>query len=461
MLRRRGNGDRTGRDLLTGDLRQTVFFLALPVLGEQVLHFLVGFYDVFLAGHLSADVRTEATAAVGVAAYVGWLASMVFSTVGTGTAALVSRAWGADDRELANKVANRSVALGLLSGLVFVAFVVPTASLLVGFFGLTGTSAEIATRYLQLDAIGLFFSSLSMTIAAAFRGSGDMRTPMWVFSGVSVLNIIVSTVLVYGLGPIQPWGVDGIVAGTIVARISGGVFMLVCLIRGVDGLSLIWKELHFRGETARRILWIGVPAAAEGLVMWAGHAVFLRVISSLGPASFAAHIVGIRVEAITYLPAVAWGAAAATMVGQSLGAENRERAVHAGHEATWQCCLFGILITLWFTLGADGIYALMHGDPTVREIGVPAFRVVGLFQIPLILGIVYFAALRGAGETRAPLVITAVTTYLVRIPLGYYLGVTLEMGLMGAWMGMNMDMLARGLLATWRFTSRRWLETRV
>lgn len=453
-------GRRSGIDLLAGRLRPTVFRLALPVLGEQFLHFLVGFYDVFLAGNLAADVRTEATSAVGVAAYVGWLASMVFSTVGIGTTALVARSWGAGDRLRARDVTNRSIVLGFLVGTGFLLFILPGAPLLVNVFGLTGSTAEIAVRYLRLDALGLLFFCISLIVAAALRGSGDMRTPMWIFSFVNLLNIAVSTVLVYGLGFIRPWGVDGIVAGTVVARVAGGLLTLACLIRGTNGLTLVWEEMRLRGETTRHILRIGVPAAAEGLAMWVGHAVFLRVISDLGPASFAAHIIGIRVEAITYLPAVAWGHAAATMVGQSLGAGNRERAVEAGHEATFQCALFGILITLWFTLGAGGIYALMHQDSLVREIGVPAFRVVGLFQIPLILGIVYFASLRGAGETRMPLVITAFTTYLIRIPVGYLLGVTFEMGLMGAWMGMNLDMLARGLLAAWLFSSRRWLETR-
>lgn len=448
-------------ELLTGNLRTTVFFLALPVLGEQVLNFLVGFYDVYLAGHLSADVRTDATAAVGVAAYVGWLASMLFAVVGTGTAALISRAWGAGDHEQANRVANRSALLSIVSGLLFMLLIIPAAPPLVSFMGLKGNAAGIAVRYLRIDAIGLIFSSFSLVIAAAFRGCGDMKTPMWVFGSVSVLNVIVSTAFVQGWGALDPWGVDGIVAGTLAARVCGGLFILVLFLRGTSGLKLKLAQLRLRGETVRRILAIGIPSAVEGLVMWMGHAMFLRVISSIGETEFAAHIIGVRVEAITYLPAIAYGAAAATMVGQSLGAMDRERAVQAGHEAALQCSILGIFITLWFTLGAEWIYTMMHQDLAVRAVGIPAFRIVGLFQIPLILSIVYFAAIRGAGETRFPLIVAIFTTYLVRIPLGYICGVSLEMGLMGAWVGMNADMLVRGIVATLRFWSKRWVATRV
>lgn len=447
--------------LVTGPLRRTVFLLALPVLGEQLLNFLVGFYDVFLSGHLDPAIGTAATAAVGVAAYVGWLASMVFSLVATGTTALISRAWGSGDREQANIVANRSLLLGALTGLLFLILVVPLANPLVRLMGLTGISEQIAVRYVRLDAIGLWFAAISFVIAAALRGCGDMRTPLAIFGLVNVVNVIVSTWLVYGGGPVPALGVDGIVGGTIVARVTGGLLFLVFLLRGVKGLSLRLKELRLGGETVRRILRIGLPAAAEGIIMWVGHCIFLRVIADLGPAAFAAHIVGVRIEAITYLPAVAWGAAAATMVGQSLGADRRERAVQAGHEAARQCALFGVLITLWFTLGAEGIFRLMHQDPAVRAAGSFPFRIVGLFQLPLILSIVYFAALRGAGDTTFPLMVTSLTTYLIRIPIGYLCGVTLEMGLLGAWLGMNCDILIRGMLSTWRYWAGRWIHTKV
>lgn len=447
--------------LVSGPLRRTVFFLALPVLGEQLLNFLVGFFDVWLSGHLPGELRTDATAAVGVAAYSGWLATLIFSLVATGTTALISRAWGADDRAEANRIANRSVVLSMVMGILFLLLVLAGAHLMVVSMGLSGRAAEIGERFMRLDAVGLVFASISLVIAAALRGCGDMRTPMYVFGVVNVVNVICSTALVYGWGPLPMLGVDGIVSGTVIARISGGLIFLGCLWRGVKGLTFDSRELRFGGEIIWRILRIGAPAAAEGVVMWIGHVVFLRMISELGQTEFAAHIVGVRVEALTYLPAVAWGAAAATMVGQSLGAGKSERAYQAGHEAALQCTIFGLAITLWFTLGADSIYAMMHQDHSVQQVGSFPFRIVGLFQIPLILSIVYCSSLRGAGDTVFPLASAALTTYLVRLPIAYYCADVLNMGLMGAWMGMNIDMLARGILATWWFSSRRWMNKKV
>jgi MATE family, multidrug efflux pump len=447
--------------LLSGDVRKVVLTLALPVLLEQFLNFCVGFYDTLLAGHLASDVSEAATGAVGVSAYVGWLASMLFSLVAAGTTALVARARGGGDNELANRVANRSIAMAAIAGVGFLALIVPLAPSLAAALDLGPAAAPITIRYLRFDAIGLVFSSVSLVGAAALRGCGNMRTPMLILGGVSVLNVIVSTTLVYGLGPFPPLGVDGIVAGTVVARTSGGFAMLLPLWRGHSGLRLIAGELRLRGETVRRILAIGIPAAADGTIMWCGHFLFLGIIGRMGRTAFAAHVIGIRVEAITYLPAVAWGVAAATLVGQSLGAGDPERARQAGHTAVRQCCVLGVIITLVFVLGAEPIYRLMHNQPAVAAVGAPAFRLAGFFQIPLIIGIVYFSSMRGAGDTRFPMLVTLFSTFLLRIPLAYLFGVTFGWGLFGAWLGMCIDMLVRGISAAARFASGRWSAVRV
>lgn len=448
-------------DLQSRPIRGTVFLLALPVLGEQILNFLVGFFDVWLSGHLPEDVRTDATAAIGVSAYSSWLATLIFSLVGTGTTALISRAWGAGDRADANRIANRSVALSLVMGFIYLVFALATASYLATGMGLTGRAATIGERFLKLEATGLVFTSFSLVMAAALRGCGDMRTPMWIFGIVNLINVAFSFALVYGWGPFPSLGVDGIVIGTIIARVAGGFIFAVGLWRGVRGLKLIPHEVRPFGDISRRILRIGTPAGVEGLTIWIAHVLFLRIISGLGQTSFAAHIVGVRVEAISYLPAVAWGAAAATLVGQSLGAGNPQRAYEAGHEATLQASLFGMIMTLWFSLGAEQIYTLMHQDPAVREVGIFPFRIVGLFQIPLIIGIVYSSALRGAGDTVFPLASALLVTYGIRLPIAWYCTEHLHLGLLGAWMGMNMDMLTRGIMALWWYSRKKWLKTKV
>ena len=447
--------------ILTGSLRSTLLQLALPVLLEQFLSFCVGLYDTFLAGHLGEGVSDVATAAVGIGAYISWLATLLFSFVSAGTTALVARAQGRGDVPEAVRVTNQSFTLGLMVGALFAACIIPTAGIVVGFLLPTEEAAVIAARYLRIDAIGLIFSSLSYVGAAALRGSGNTRLPMLMFVVVAAVNVVASSTLVFGLGPVPEFGIDGIVFGTVIARMTGGLLMTIALIAGVSGLRLKLAELRKLDDIARRILNIGIPAALDGIAMWMGHYLFLKIVGSFGETAFAAHIVGIRVEALTYLPAVAWAAAAATMIGQSLGEGLHDRARRAGHEAVLQCGVLGVFITIAFYFGAGLIYHTMNNSEAVAAVGVPAFRMVALFQLPLIAAIVYAGGLRGAGDTRIPMWITLFTTLVVRLPAAWLFGVVLGGGLYGAWIGMCLDMLFRGVLLSVRFWRGGWERVRV
>ena len=451
-----------GSDLFGGPLGRTVLVLAWPVLCEQFLGFLVGLYDTWLSGRISE----VATGAIGLAAYVGWLASMLFGLVATGTTALVARHWGRGERDVANRVMNRSVAMAAVAGAVVYALIYVTAPWMAGLLEMRDQAGRIVVTYMRVDGVGHVATGVTLAAAAALRGTGNMRAPMLVLGLVSVLNVLVSTLLVFGLGPVSSWGIDGIVAGTLVARFAGGGLILAVLARGVSGLKLAGRELRVGGKTARRVLRIGGPAAVDGAVTWVGQFMFLMIIARLdaagrGGAVFAAHIVGVRLEGITYLPAVAWGAAAATLIGQSLGAGREERAVASGHEAARQCGLLSVIIGIVFFVFAPALFGLMHESSAVSQAGAVAFRVNAVFQLPLALAIIYTASLRGAGDSRFPLLANVTGVFCVRLPLAWWMGIELEGGLLGAWLAMCGDVTVRAVLLMWRYRRGDWVRTRI
>ncbi|MFQ5414609.1 MAG: MATE family efflux transporter [Phycisphaerae bacterium] len=455
--------DTLARSAITaGPIRRTLFVLALPVLGEQMLNFVVGLFDTVLAGRISP----AATSAVGFAAYVGWLASMLAMLVATGTTALVARHEGARDHDEANRFANQSLTLGCAVGMAVLALIFAIAPWLAKQQHMTGETYAITVHYLRMDAIGHAFMSITIVGSAALRGAGNMRTPMFVFAVVNAFNIVVSLSLVYGLGPLPPLGVSGIVGGTVSARTLGALIMIVVLARGRAGLRLRPRELMPDRRCVTRILRIGIPAAGDGAVMWAGHFMFLTIIASLavgeiGRAYYAAHMIAVRTEALTYLPAVAWGTAAATMIGQAIGAADPARARRVGHEAVFQCGCLAVLVAAAFYVGARGIYAVMSTDALVRTAGVGPFRILALLTPLLVVSIVYVHGLRGAGDTRYPLLITMAGTLVIRLVLGWLFGVHYQWGLLGAWMGMFCDMIWRAGAASIRYAGGRWLATAV
>jgi MATE family multidrug resistance protein len=442
-------------------LGRQLFWLAMPVLGEQLLILGVGQFDTFLAG----QIDKSATAAVGVASYVGWAATLLFSLVGVGTTSLVARAWGAGDRGTGNRIFNQAVPLALITGLLALGLIWNGASGLATIQNQTGKAHAICTNYLQLDALSHPFSALMLVGSAALRGAGDMRTPLQIMVVVNVANIIVSSCLVFGWG-IAPWGVNGIVGGTIFARILGGLLMLALLVRGLRGLRLHPRDLVFHWESVSRILKIGIPAMIDSGCTWMGHFAFLTIVSHLAPgnlgeAIFAAHIIGMQVEALTYLPAVAWGTAAATLVGQALGAGNISAARRIGHLAVMQCAVLTLAATIFYYVGANFVYQIMSRDTMVRDAGVPAMRFVAFFQFPVMMLIIYIFALRGAGDTRTPMLITIGCTVCVRVPVAYLCGIVLEGGLIGAWTGMVVDNSIRAVISTYRYSRGKWIHIKV
>ena len=258
----------------------------------------------------------------------------------------------------------------------------------------------------------------------------------------------------------------GIVLGTVISHICGAATITAILFTRRSRLHLTRPDLEFHRETIWRVLRIGGPAALGGLCTFVGHFAFLMVIARLSPsgfdgATFAAHVVGVRIEALSYLPVEAFGIAAATLVGQSLGAGQHARAQQAGHEAVRQCIGYAGLMTVIFFLFAQPIFTMMHADPAVAAAGVSAFRLMALYQIPNALLIIYVNALRGAGDTKFPLYCALLGNVLVRVSIGYLCGVYLEMGLLGAWIGMGADNLLRSFLITWRYVAGHWTGTRV
>jgi putative MATE family efflux protein len=451
------------REAITGgSIRKTLLVLALPVFGEQLLNSFVAVCDIFLAGQLSK----ETTAAVGLASYVEWLASMLFALVGTGTTALVARCVGAKDDEGANRFTNQSITLSVLIGVVIAAGLFALAPVFGRLQGMTGVTYDMTVKYLRIDAGALIFTSITLVGAAALRGAGDTRTPMKILGSVNVLNAAVSAALVFGVGPLPRLGFMGIVLGTVVGRVAGGLLMLAVLARGRGGLQIRWSALGLQKEPTRRVLRIGGPAASDGAVMWTAQFIFLMIIArlaagDLGTAYYAAHMIGVRLEAFTYLPATAWAAAAATMIGQNLGAHQPDRARRAGHEAALQCGLLSATVGVLFLIGANGIFTLMHKDPLVREVGVTPFRLVACFQPMLAISIVYVGALRGAGDTRFPLVATTLGQTLVRLPLAYLFGIVLHAGLFGAWAAMCTDFVVRGVIVATHFARGKWIKLQI
>ena len=448
--------------------------LSLPVLAEQLLNMLVGFADTWLAGNLL--VGEQYLAAMTLNAYLLWLLGSLVSVVSIGTTALTARFIGAGNRAVASHAMNQSLVLGVAFGTALVLLGYLWADNLVYAIGLEADAAPLAIQYIYilLPAIPIFM--LEQIAFAALRGAGDTVTGLAVMTVVNVINVLVSAGLVVGWGPLPALGWSGVAIGTATAYVAGGAIVLLLLMRGRAGLRIERRLLLPDWGMMRRLLRVGVPAGCDSAAVNLCQLWFLSIISQMGNLAAAAHGVAIRVEALAYLPGTAFQVAAATLAGQHLGARDERRAVRS----VVMACLAGTIVmtcagVAFYFLGEElaGLF-VSSAQEEVAVGAAPLLQIIAVAMPPFALLMVLSGALRGAGDTRWPLLVTFVGYLGVRIPLAYWLawetffvpGTQLEvqglgLGVRGAWFAMAADLTVRGVLIVGRFFHGGWKRIEV
>lgn len=446
------------------DVRRAIFHLAWPVFLENVLHTVTQIVGMIMVGHLGAAAIT----AVGLSFQPLWLVMGFFMGLGAGTTALVARFTGAGEPAGASRVAHQSLLLGAALAVVFVAGTIPFARPIVAFMGAEPDVVELGAVYLRYLMPGLGLMAVFTVLTAALRGAGDTRTPMWINTGVNFLNVALAWGLIYGHLGLPAMGVAGAGLAATVSRSLGTLVLAVMVLSGRTVIDLGFggrerNRTFFRVDPGvmTRIVRIGVPAALERVVNSLGMLFYARVVATLGTVAFAAHSLALNIESLSYMPGIALSVAATTLVGQNLGAGRPDRAEGSG----WECARLALwvmgLMGLVFFLFPAALLRLYTSDAAVITLGVVALRVVACIQLPEALGFVLSGALRGAGDTRSVLHITAFGVWVVRLGASLLLVSVLRMGLLGAWLAMALDWLVRAAYLIARFRRGRWKEVSV
>jgi putative MATE family efflux protein len=443
-----------------GTLRPFLY-LAAPVLGEQLLHMLVGQSDTILTGHFLRE--PEYLAAVNSMVYLLWLLTEVFVFVAVGATALIARFRGARQDADALTVCNQALLLGLVLAAVATITGLAAGERLATWMSLEGRAAELAAQYLRIVFPVIPFIMLQVVSIACLRGAGDTQTGMWAMVLVNVVNVALSWGLCLGVGPLPRWGWEGIAFGTACGHVVGGLFMLIALLRGRAGLRYEWRLLRPQFPWQWRILRIGIPGGLDMLAVLFCQLWFVKLVNELGPLSAAAHGVALRIESLAFSPGAACQVAAATLVGQYLGAGQPRRAVRAVLVALAVCGGFMTVMSGLFLWQADALVGLLvhSSQQQVVELGAPLLRTIALGLPPLAAMMMFTAALRGAGDTRWPLCFTLVGFLGVRIPLTYLWARPDMYGVQGAWYAMLADVICRCCLVSLRFWHGGWKRVRV
>ncbi len=439
-------------------LNRQLFELAWPSLIENLLQTMLGFVDLVFVGQLGPD----AIAGIGLGGQFMFLLQVLFMGLAVGNTALVARAVGARDKPEAERIAKQSLVLTLVLSIGIGAVGFFFSDTIVRMTGATDGVTAIGGGFLRIVSTFSVVLGVMFIGGGTLRGSGDTRTPMLITGFINVINIVLDYLLIFGNFGFPRLGPVGSAVATTIARVIGAGLILYVLFKRGSILKLSWRGgWGFHRDAIGRIINIGGPSAAEQLVMQLGLLVFSVLAVSLGTNDLAAQQIAFNISSFSFLPAFAFGVAALTLVGQNLGAKDPERAEQSAIQALKSGTLWMGLMGIGFFIWRDFLVGIYTDNSDVQRLGEMCMIFIALAQPLLSVSIVLGQALRGAGDTRATLVFTFVGVWVMRVALGYLLGIVLGLGLFGMWLGWISDFLARAVLVWMRFHAGEWKTLRV
>lgn len=453
-----------------------MFRLAAPVLAEETLTLMVTWTDWFLTGRYLAHGGDSVKAAMGLMGYTMWLIPSLFAAIAIGATAIIARRVGERDYRAAQHTANQAVLLGTVFAVAITLVTALLGNAYIDAMRLTGDAAEYARQYLWIILPVIPLIMFEQVGAACLRGAGDTITGFVAKLIVVIINVLVSTTLVVGFFGIEPLGWKGIAIGTAVGHGCGGLILATALIAGRYGLKLNLKMLRPKRSLLTNLIQIGLPGGLDVAALLFSNLVYVAIINSLGTAAAAAHGLAVQLEACAYLPANAFHVAAATMAGQFLGAEKPDRAVQSSLFCIGTSVVIISITAVGMYVGGHQLASWFTGQPeheTTVQVGI-LLKIVAWALPSLAIVMVTTGALRGAGDTLWPLLITLSGFYLIRIPFAVWLSMdTIQLpltniqidgfgwGVNGAWIAMGIDLAMRSFLVLWRFFQGGWKEKKV
>jgi len=447
----------THQDFTTGNLNRAILLLAIPMVLEMVLESLFAVVDVFWVGRLGAD----AIATVGLTESILSLVVAIGFGLGMSTTAMVARRIGEKDPTDAAVAGVQAIVLGLAMSLLIG---VPCWFYAPRLLQLMGASPEIVATgsgYARIALGGCGAIVMLFLNNAIFRGAGDAAIAMRLLWVSNIINLVLDPCLIFGWGPFPKLGVTGAALATFIGRSIGVLYQFYRLLRGTERIHIVVTQLRVNLRVLLRLLRVsltGILQFAIANVSWIG---LVRIVSIFGSAALAGYTIAIRIVIFLILPSWGLSNAAATLVGQNLGAKQPERA----EQSVWRTGLYNMIflgsLGVFFAFFAEPAVRLFISDPEVVPLAASCLRIISYGNVGYAYGMVMLQAFNGAGDTVTPTIVNFFGYWLLEIPLAYALAVPFKMEASGAYFSIviaEASIAAAGVLL---FRRGRWKRQQI
>ena len=432
-------------------IRRSVMILALPVTLTTFLQRAEGIVAVLLVGGLGAT----SIAAVGLGQLLAFVATTLVSGISVGTNVIVAQLWGARRRQDAGEAARHFLWLSIGVSLMLAGLGIAGNQFVMQQLGAESAVIELALPYSTVIFLVIPCTVLIHVLSSILQGTGDTKTPMYGLIGVNLLHVLLAYPLIYGRWGAPHLGLKGAAIAVGLAEATGMLYLLLrCR-------PILKESSTLRLDLIRSIWEVGSSVSGERIVQQAGIFIYTKLVLLYGTVAYAAHQVGLSIESFSFLPGYGLAIAAATMVGQSIGAGKYTRAKLENWEANRLAIVIMAGMGLIFFFFPYPLLRAFTTDEAVIELGTMFLQIVALLQVPLALTMVLAGSLRGAGDTRFIMGATMIGMWGVRVPLALIAALWMRQSVFYIWTAMVADWTVRMGLLLWRYQSERWRQIQV
>jgi putative MATE family efflux protein len=445
------------QDYTTASLNRAILLLAVPMILEMVLESLFAVVDVAWVGRLGAN----AVATVGLTESMLSLVFAVGMGLSLSTTAMVARRIGEKNPEGAAVAAVQAIIVGLI---VSLAIGLPCAILaprLLRWMGASPQIVSVGTGYTRICLGGSCAVLLLFLNNAIFRGAGDAATAMRLLWVSNVINLILDPCLIFGLGPFPRLGVTGAALATFTGRSIGVIYQFYRLLKGTERIRILARQIRVRFDVLGRLVRISLTGILQFAIAHTSWIGLVRIVSMFGAEALAGYTIAIRLVIFAILPSWGLSNAAATLVGQNLGAGKPDRA----EAAVWRTGLYNMLflggVGVFFVCFAGPVVRLFISDPVVVPLGASCLRILSYGNIGYAYGMVMLQAFNGAGDTVTPTIVNFFGFWFFEIPLAYGMAITLRMQSNGVFWAIVLAEASIAGASAVLFRKGSWKERRI
>jgi putative MATE family efflux protein len=445
------------QDYTVGSLNRAILLLAVPMVLEMVLESLFAVVDVFWVGRLGAN----AVATVGLSESMLTLVFAVGMGLSLSTTAMVSRRIGEKDTEGAAVAGVQAIILGVI---VSVVIGVPCFFLAPHLLRLMGASPEIiavGSSYTRICLGGCGAVLLLFLNNAIFRGAGDAAIAMRLLWVSNIINLILDPCLIFGVGPFPRLGVTGAAVATLIGRSTGVLYQFYRLLRGSERIRILKRQIRIDTAVLFRLLRVSLTGILQFAIAHTSWIGLVRIVSIFGAAALAGYTIAIRIVIFVILPSWGLSNAAATLVGQNLGAGHPERA----EKAVWRTGLYNMVFLgsagIFFIFFAERVVSLFTHDPAVVLLAAACLRIVSYGNLGYAYFMVMMQAFNGAGDTITPTIVNFFGFWLFEIPLAYWLAIPMHMRSNGAFFSIAIAESAMAVASAILFKRGAWKKQKI